>query len=111
MLFLGQEAKLSSDNKYQVEDLQAFFIPKNTMIAIYGTTMHFAPCRTKDEGFKCLVILLNKINSDFIEKPVSNDTALFKYGKWLVAHPDNKKFIDQNAYPGIVGENYELKIK
>lgn len=108
VLFLGQTAKLKEDH-YNVADIEAFFIPAGTMIAIYGTTMHFAPCRTSDKGFKCLVALIKDINTDLPEGTIKPKT-LFKYGKWLIAHPENKKFTSQGAFPGIVGQNYELKL-
>lgn len=108
VLFLGQTPKLQNDH-YDVSDIEVFFIPAGTMIAIYGTTMHFAPCRTSDRGFKCLVVLLKDINADLPEN-LAKPKTLFKYGKWLITHPDNEKFTSQGAFPGIIGQNYELKL-
>lgn len=109
-LFLGHTPKLH-DDYYQVSDVAAFFIPKGTMIAIYGTTMHFAPLRTCPEGFKCLVVLLEGTNTDLsAEAAMHKDKTLFKYNKWLIAHPDNAKFTDQGAFAGIIGPNLELKL-
>lgn len=111
VLFLGQESKLESDGSYSVKDVQPFFIPKGEMIALYGTTMHFAPCRTVSRGFKCLVILLDGINGDLKESEgFKKPKTLFKYGKWLITHPENERFVSQGAYVGIKGENLSIQI-
>lgn len=109
VLFLGQESKLKDDH-YQTDDLEAFFVPAGTMIMIYGTTMHFAPCRTTETGFKCLVVLLKGVNEDMSLPAGVTCKTLFKRSKWLIAHPDNAKFTKQGAFAGIVGPNLELKL-
>ncbi|AEB07203.1 hypothetical protein Corgl_1095 [Coriobacterium glomerans PW2] len=113
VLFLGRTPELQGD-RYRVEDIKAFFVPRGTCISIFGTTMHFAPCRTSEDGFRCLVMLLADVNTDLPEHPYAEDRArprtLFKYGKWLIAHPDNERFVACGAYPGIVGENLTIAI-
>ena len=39
--------------------LTAFLVPKNAVIEIYATTLHFCPCQVHDNGFKCIVYQLN----------------------------------------------------
>ncbi|WP_367296991.1 DUF4867 family protein [Loigolactobacillus coryniformis] len=107
ILFLGQTRQLKNAY-YNVRDLKAFYIPAGTMIMIYGTTLHFVPCQTTRRGFKCLVALLQGVNTDLPHRQRPIDT-LFKRSKWLITHPDNQKFVAQGAFPGIIGENYAVK--
>ncbi|WP_461215913.1 DUF4867 family protein [Lacticaseibacillus sp. GG6-2] len=110
VLFLGQESKLHDDH-FNTDDIEPFFVPAKTMIMINGSTLHFAPLRTSDAGFKCLVILLQGVNNDLQVPTGVTCKTLFKRSKWLIAHPDNAKFTSQGAFAGIVGPNLELKLK
>ena len=89
------------------EDFVAFFVPAGTVIEVYATTCHFCPCEVEKGGFGCVVGLPAKTNIvlDFEKK----DPLLYKYNKWVLAHPDNKGMIANGAAVGIVGENYEIK--
>lgn len=108
VLLLGslQEVK---ENKYDSSKVEAFFIKQGTAVQLYETTLHFGPCKTSEEGFKCIVVLPRGTN-----EPLSgsnyNDKLLFAKNKWLIAHPNRKLLIDKGAYAGIIGENIEIKI-
>lgn len=99
---------------YDVSHLEAFYIPANTAIVIFPTTLHFSPCKVSDEGFKCGVILPYGTNMAFIpkeEKIRLNDPLLYKTHKWLLAHPENKTALDLGAYPGLKGKNIKIEYK
>ncbi|MCK9413709.1 MAG: DUF4867 family protein [Prolixibacteraceae bacterium] len=110
VLMLGKLQNVIN-NKYKSEEVEVFFVPKATAIQLYETTLHFSPCKTDPEGFKCIVILPRGTN-----EPLVNDNAkhgerlLFARNKWLLAHPERKPLIEKGAWPGITGENLELKI-
>ncbi|MCL4482911.1 MAG: DUF4867 family protein [Bacteroidetes bacterium] len=110
VLMLGKLQNLK-DNTYRSDEVEAFFVPKDTAIQLYETTLHFSPCKTDPGGFKCIVILPRGTN-----EPLKNDNAkhgeklLFARNKWLLAHPDRKPLIEKGAWPGIIGENLEIKI-
>ncbi|MFC6169283.1 DUF4867 family protein [Loigolactobacillus jiayinensis] len=108
VLFLGDIHQLQADAHYQTTDVTAFFVPAGVMIMLYGTTMHFAPCQTTPHGFQCMVALQRGINTPLTNK--SQVPTLFQRGKWLIAHPANTKFIEQGAFPGIIGPNYTVKL-
>lgn len=109
VLLLGKIQDIR-DNKYDADNAEAFFIPEGTAVELYGTTLHFSPCRTSNKGFKCIVILPAGTNLPLENKAPGKGEAklLFMKNKWLLAHPERKPLIEKGAYPGIIGENLEV---
>lgn len=109
ILFLGKTSKIT-DETYRAEDVQPFFIPKGVLIELDGTTMHFAPCKTSEKGFRTIVVLPKGTNQDLTEEQLSSvqSKTLFKLNKWLLAHPENERMINQGAYVGLFGENLQI---
>ena len=93
--------------------VKAFFLPKGTAVELYQTTMHFAPCKVTENGFKCIVILPKETNTEIYlnEKEIltNEDKYLFKKNKWLLVHGDTQDLIAKGAFHGISGENLEVK--
>lgn len=93
--------------------VKAFFIPRGTAVELYQTTMHFAPCKVTEHGFKCIVILPKETNTEISlnEKEIltNEDRYLFKRNKWLLVHGDKQDLITKGAFHGISGENLEIK--
>lgn len=112
MVLLLGELKDISNNKYNSSKVEAFFIKKGTAIQLYETTLHFGPCKTSKDGFKCIVILIKGTNEPLREGTLKHnrDILLFAKNKWLLAHPNRKPLIEKGAYAGIVGENIEIRI-
>lgn len=110
VLLLGKVQNIQN-NQYAVEHVTGFYIPQGTAVELFATTLHFAPCKTADEGFKCVVILTRGTNEPLLENAkaiMPEDELLFMRNKWLIAHPERKILMDRGAYPGIIGENIEL---
>lgn len=93
--------------------VKAFFLPKGTAVELYQTTMHFAPCKVTENGFKCIIILPKETNTEISlnEKEIltNEDKYLFKKNKWLLVHGDKQDLIAKGAFHGISGENLEVK--
>lgn len=99
------------DWKYESEKVEVFFVRKGTALQLYETTLHFAPCQTSLEGFKCLVILPKGTNEPLANnKTKYGDKLLFARNKWLLAHPERKVLIDKGAWSGITGKNIEIEV-
>lgn len=107
VLFLAHRNQLH-DNQLNTNQTQAFFVPQGTAIEIYSTTMHFAPCRVWQAGFKCLVILVDQTNTPLTTARKSSD-LLFQHNKWLLTHQENQRMVQQDAYVGLIGKNLAVK--
>lgn len=109
ILFLGKASQIN-ENSYDTKDCIAVYVPKETLIELYGMTMHFAPCKTEQTGFKTMVALLRDTNTDFSQEqlPFIQSKTLFKVNKWLLAHPQNSVLISRGGYPGLRGKNLQV---
>lgn len=110
VLLLGKVQDIDNDS-YESNKIEAFFVPQGTAIEMYQTTLHFGPCKTNDEGFKCVVILPKGTNFP-LDRKVSGgvkDKLLFAKNKWLLVHSSRTVLIEKGAHVGIKGENIEIK--
>lgn len=110
VLLLGKVQEVEN-NVFHSNDVIAFFVPKGTAVELYSTTLHFAPCKVNNEGFKTIVILPKGTNdplSTNIQKRAKEDELLFMKNKWLIAHPEREQLINKGAHPGIKGENIKV---
>ncbi len=110
VLLLGNVWQIEN-NSFEVENVKAFYVPKNTALELYATTLHFAPCKALETGFKCIVILpdgTNKPLESKVEVRTPEDELLFMKNKWLIAHQDARRLINNGAFAGIKGKNVEI---
>lgn len=109
VLILGRQQDIEEDFIYDTAKAEAFLVPAGTVVEVYGTTLHYAPCHVADEGFKCVVILPKGTNTDFEKSThTKEDQLLFARNKWLMAHPESGLDKD-GAFIGLKGENLKLK--
>lgn len=108
ILLLGEKKDINH-NGYNSENVEAFYLEEGSVIELYGNSLHFAPCKVNNEGFKCAVILLNETNLD-LDNENHNDPYLFAKNKWLLVHPDKKDLINKGAAPAINGNNIKVNI-
>ena len=96
---------MEADDTYDTAKAEAFFVPAGTVIEVYATTLHYAPCHTQDGGFRCVVILPKGTNTDMepVENVFSEDRLLFAKNKWLIGHEEGG--LPENAFIGLKGEN------
>ena len=105
VLFLGMVQDIE-DGKYNSEKIKAFKLKKGEAIEVYATTLHFCPIETDENGFGCVVGLLEGTNVPLDGEP--DDKLLFRKNKWLIAHEYNAELIAKGVVPGIYGPNYSL---
>ncbi|MGC6175184.1 DUF4867 family protein [Lacrimispora sp. 38-1] len=109
VLILGKQQDITPEYTYDSGNMEAFLIPRGTVVEVYATTLHYAPCHTKEGGFRCVVILPKGTNTDLIplEKAVNKeDKLLFAKNKWLIGHEEGG--LPKEAYIGITGENLSI---
>ncbi len=107
ILLIGSEQDIEDDFTYDTAKIEAFLVPKGTMIEVYATTLHYAPCSVNGGEFRCVVVLPKDTNLDLVVKPAGakEDKLLVARNKWLIAHADAK--ID-GAFNGLKGENISV---
>ncbi|WP_297428010.1 DUF4867 family protein [Clostridium sp.] len=110
ILLIGSQQDIEDDFSYDTAKIEAFKVPAGTIIEVYATTLHYAPCNVTEEGFKCVVVLPKDTNlalENKLEK-VGEDALLFAKNKWLIGHKDTD-LGDQGAFIGLIGENISIK--
>ncbi len=98
------------DGKLDTSKVKAFRAPAGVLVECYATTLHYAPCQAgKDKGFRVLIALPDKTNTDYRPEGGANvmDKMLWARNKWLIAHPDTSEAA-QGAWAGLVGENIDI---
>jgi len=108
ILLLGEKKDIREDG-YDSKKVEAFYLEQGSVIELYGTSLHFAPCKVEKKGFKCAVILPDKTNLD-LETSGHDDSYLFARNKWLLVHPEKEDLIKKGAKAAIKGENLKVKI-
>nr|WP_288827795.1 DUF4867 family protein [uncultured Clostridium sp.] len=109
VLILGKQQDITPEYTYDSGNMEAFLIPRGTVVEVYATTLHYAPCHTQEGGFRCVVILPQGTNTDLtpLDKTVNKeDKLLFAKNKWLIGHEEGG--LPKEAYIGITGENLSI---
>lgn len=110
ILLLGCQQDIEEDYSYDTSKIEAFLIPAGTIIEVYATTLHYAPCNANENGFRCVVVLPRDTNlplENRIDKS-GEDALLFARNKWLIGHKDTDLGA-QGAFIGLKGENISMK--
>lgn len=95
------------DSRISASKAELFYFPAGTVIELYGTSLHFAPCALNQEGFRVGVILPKGTNQPLEKAPLS--PLIRGKNKWLIAHPDSPA-AQNGAFAGIQGENIILNL-
>ncbi len=106
ILLIGSEQDMDPETfAYDTSKIEAFLVPAGTMIEVYATTLHYAPCNAGGR-FRCVVVLPKGTNEPLAVTPEKKgeDALLFAVNKWLVAHPESGLDKD-GAFMGLTGEN------
>lgn len=110
ILLIGSQQDINDDFSYDTSKIEAFLVPAGTIIEVYATTLHYAPCNADENGFRCVVVLPKDTNLP-LEKDIKKcgeDKLLFAKNKWLIGHSDTD-LGEQGAFIGLIGENISLK--
>lgn len=118
VLILFEPAVLILGAVWDIEDglldsskMKIFYVPKDTCVELYATTLHYAPLMATINGICQVVAQAEGTNTPFKETiagRISTDRYLLERNKWVLAH---KEFVDSlggNGYEGITGENISI---
>lgn len=111
ILLLAREEQIV-DGKLDTSLVRAFRVPAGTLIEVFGSTLHYAPCQANlDEGYKVLVALPEGTNGPKPELPegfvVGDADMLWAADKWLIVHEESGKG-ELGAWVGLEGENIDI---
>lgn len=108
ILILGKQQDIEEDHTYDTSRMEAFLVPAGTAVEVYATTLHYAPCHVKDEGFRCVIVLPRDTNLDMepVEVKDPEDRILFARNKWLIGHAQGG--LPEGAFIGLKGENLSV---
>ena len=109
VLLLGRQQDIEEDFTYDTSKVKAFLVPAGTLVEVYATTLHYAPCQTADSGFRCVVVLPRGTNTDLDHKPqvkCGEEKLITARNKWLIGHEEGG--LDGGAWIGLKGENISL---
>lgn len=104
VLLVGRQQDIQDDFTYDTSLIEAFFVPAGTVVELYATTLHYAPCSAGGNGFRCVIVLPKGTNEE-IQLPDNAEgemRLMAARNKWLVAH---KEAGIQGAFNGLRGEN------
>lgn len=110
ILLLAKESEIT-DYKLDTTKVKAFICPKGTLINVFATTLHYAPCSAKNgEQFRVMVVLPKGTNEEYKPKTVKSkeDKFLFAKNKWLLAHEDSNE-AKIGGVVALVGDNIDIK--
>ncbi len=90
--------------------VKAFRVPEGTLVEVYATSLHYAPCHTDAAaGFRVLVALPRGTNTAKPEfAPLrEEDRLMTAANKWLLAHAESAEAA-QGAIVALSGENIDI---
>ena len=84
-----------TDGKLDTAKVKAFRAPAGTLVEVYATTLHYAPCHVDPaKGFRVLA-------------DGGDDAQLWACNKWLLAHVESSEAA-AGAYVGLEGVNIDI---
>lgn len=103
--------------KLNTKTVKAFRVPKGTIVQVYETTLHYAPCcnilpdGSISTGFRVIIVLPRETNTEkpSIEIRNTEDAMLWAKNKWLLAHPASSE-AKQGAFVGLTGKNIDISL-
>ncbi len=106
VLLLGWLPDVEPDHTLDTATIKAFYVPAGTMVELYGTTLHYAPCQTDERGFRCVIVLPRGTNEELKRKPevhCGEEKLLTAVNKWLIGHAEGG--LPEGSFLGLKGEN------
>lgn len=107
ILLVGMEQDVTEEYTYDTSLVEAFSVPAGTVVEMYATTLHYAPCMAADTGFRAVVILPAGTNTELDFKPGTSgeERLITAKNKWLMAHEEAGI---EGAFCGLKGKNIDL---
>ena len=108
ILLLAKKEEINNDYSLDTSKVKAFLVPAGTAVEVYATSLHYAPCHVKNEGFRVAVVLPRGTNESLSTKTeilTPEDKLLTHVNKWLIAHPEGG--CPEGSFIGLTGKNID----
>lgn len=108
IILIGMQQDVNADFTYDTANVEAFFVPAGTVLEVYATTLHYAPCNANENGFRWVVILPAGTNTEltFTVAEDGEEKLMTAKNKWLIAHKDANI---EGVFCGLIGENFSVR--
>ena len=110
ILLLAKQDEIDENGMLDTACVKAFRVPAGTLVEVYATTLHYAPCHTDPAaGFHVMVALPANTNTPWRPAGGANtlDETLWARNKWLLAHPESSEAA-QGAKVRLKGVNIDI---
>lgn len=106
VLLVGRQQDIEADYTYDTSKVEGYLVPAGTVVELYATTLHYAPCCAGGQ-FSSVVVLPRGTNMELDRVPLKEgeDKLLTAKNKWLIAH---KEAGIKGAFQGLKGINITL---
>lgn len=108
IMILGKRDQIVNGYFNAQEDAKAFYVPAGSVIEMYGTTLHYSPCKVFESGFKVIVILIKGSNESLDVNFKSKNNQIIKVNKFQMVHESRQDKIEQGIKVGLSGELIEI---
>ena len=108
ILLLAKKEEVNDDYSLDTSKVKAFLVPADTAVEVYATSLHYAPCHVKNEGFRVAVVLPRGTNEELTTKTeilTTEDKLLTHVNKWLIAHPNGG--CPEGSFVWLTGKNID----
>ena len=109
ILLLGRLQDVTAELTYDTSKVEAFLIPQGTVINLFATSLHYAPCTAPgNKGFRVGVVLPRETNLPLRQDHAASgeDSHLTAINKWLLGHPEGG--LPEGSPMGLIGKNIDL---
>jgi len=95
------------DDSLDTASMKVFYVPANTCVELYATTLHYAPCRAGSEPVMQIVAQSMYTNTPLLTPAEGNEREnkyLLQRNKWVLIHPEAVEIIP-DGFIGLRGDN------
>ncbi len=114
ILLLGLEKDVAADFTYETDKMEAFLLPAGCAVELYATTLHYAPCGVRGEGFQVAIVLPKGTNYPLSKahlkaadtEEMNEDILITATNKWLIGHEEGG--FTEGEFIGLKGKNLNV---
>lgn len=112
ILLLAKLDDIDAEGRLDTACVRAFRVPAGTLVEVYSTTLHYAPCMVDTQGFRVMVALPQGTNGPAPElspelAAAADAPLLWAADKWLLAHAESAEAA-AGAAVRLTGENLDI---